>query len=412
MTSRFQRTDLGFCQEKSSRTAREHFTETMGSSTSENNPLIRGTNMKSAVYFASLRAHSDQECTTAKVQRLFDRAGFSELIRPRDKTALKLHFGEAGNDGFISPVYVRQVVEKVKECRGLPFLTDTNTLYQGSRSNAVEHITTAILHGFDFAVVGAPVIIADGIFGKHVVKVPIGKKHFSEVSIAGDIVSADSMLVLSHFKGHIVSGFGGAIKNLAMGCAPPGGKRAQHNARPFTSSEKCTGCAACMKVCPSSAIRLVAKKSVINRENCIGCFECIHACPEHAIDIDWETEIPVFMERMVEYAYGAVAGKEGRVGYMNFLIRITPDCDCFPFSDAPIVPDIGILASRDPVAIDAASFDLVNLQQGYKDSLLAVHHHAGEDKFTGVHANTEGFRQIKYAEEIGMGSSAYELIPL
>ena len=199
--------------------------------------------MKSPVYFASLRAHSDQECTTAKVQRLFDRAGFSELIKPRDKTALKLHFGETGNDGFISPVYVRQVVEKVKECRGLPFLTDTNTLYRGSRSNAVEHITTAILHGFDFAVVGAPVIIADGIFGKHVVKVPIGKKHFSEVSIAGDIVSADSMLILSHFKGHIVSGFGGAIKNLAMGCAPPEGKRAQHNARPFTLNEKCTGCA-------------------------------------------------------------------------------------------------------------------------------------------------------------------------
>ncbi len=368
--------------------------------------------MKSPVYFASLRAHSDQECTTAKVRRLFDRAGFSELIRPRDKTALKLHFGETGNDGFISPVYIRQVVEKVKECQGLPFLTDTNTLYRGSRSNAVEHITTAILHGFDFAVVGAPVIIADGIFGKHVVKVPIDKKHFSEVSIAGDIVSADSMLVLSHFKGHIVSGFGGAIKNLAMGCAPPEGKRAQHNARPFTLSEKCTGCASCVEVCPSSAISIVAKKSVINRESCIGCFECMHICPEHAIDIDWETDVPLFMERMVEYAYGAVAGKESRVGYMNFLIRITPDCDCFPFSDAPIVPDIGILASRDPVAIDAASFDLVNLQQGYKDSLLAMHHHTGEDKFTGVHANTDGFRQIKYAEEIGMGSSAYELIPL
>ena len=167
-----------------------------------------------------------------------------------------------------------------------------------------------------------------------------------------------------------------------------------------------------MNVCPGSAISIVAKKSVINREICIGCFECMHACPEHAIDIDWETEIPLFMERMVEYAYGAVAGKENRVGYMNFLIRITPDCDCFPFSDTPIVPDIGILASRDPVAIDAASFDLVNLQQGYKDSLLTMHHHAGEDKFTGVHANTEGFRQIQYAEEIGMGSSAYELIPL
>lgn len=368
--------------------------------------------MKSPVYFANLRATSDRDSMASKVRRLFDQAGFSGAIHPGDKTAVKLHFGETGNDGFISPVYVRQVVEKIRECRGLPFLTDTNTLYLGSRSNAVEHITTAIHHGFDYAVAGAPVIIADGLNGKNIAKVTVSKKHFREVSIAGDIAAADSMIVLSHFKGHIVSGFGGAIKNLAMGCAPPEGKRAQHNARPFTISANCTGCAACMKVCPKDAITIQAKKSVIDRELCIGCFECMHACPEHAIDIDWETEIPVFMERMVEYAYGAVAGKKDRVGYMNFLLRITPDCDCFPFSDAPIVPDIGILASRDPVAIDAASFALVNQQQGFSDSLLAMHHHRGEDKFAGVHAHTDGFRQVRYAEEIGLGHREYELIPL
>jgi len=365
---------------------------------------------KSPVYFANLRAHSDKECTTEKVRRLFECAGFTKLIEPGDKTAVKLHFGEVGNDGFISPVYVRKVVEKIRECQGLPFLTDTNTLYLGSRSNAVEHIGTAILHGFDFAVAGAPVIIADGLNGGNIRRVSIGKKHFNEVSIAGDIAAADSLIVLSHFKGHIVSGFGGAIKNLAMGCAPPEGKRAQHNARPFTIAEKCTGCAACMKVCPKDAIAVKQKKSVINQDLCIGCFECMHACPEHAIDIDWATEIPQFMERMVEYAYGAVKGKENKVGYMNFLIRITPDCDCFPYSDAPIVPDIGILASTDPVAIDAASFDLVNQQQGYADSDLTAHHHAGGDKFKGVHAQTDGCRQLGYAEEIGMGTRAYDLI--
>jgi len=366
--------------------------------------------MKSPVYFASLRAFSDHECTTAKVQRLFDVAGFSDLIAPHDKTAIKLHFGERGSDGFISPVFVRQVVEKVKECKALPFLTDTNTLYKGGRSNAVEHIGTAILHGFDYAVAGAPVIIADGLTGKNIRKVTIGKKHFSEVSIAGDIAAADSLIVLSHFKGHIVSGFGGAIKNLAMGCAAPEGKRAQHNARPFTLPEKCTGCASCMKVCPNNAIHVKAKKSVIDLELCIGCFECMHVCPENAIDIDWETEIPQFVERMVEYASGVVQGKEKKVGYMNFLIRITPDCDCYPFSDAPIVPDIGILASKDPVAIDAASFDLVNQQQGHTDSLLASHHHPGGDKFKGVHAQTDGYQQVQYAEEIGMGTRSYELI--
>jgi uncharacterized Fe-S center protein len=138
----------------------------------------------------------------------------------------------------------------------------------------------------------------------------------------------------------------------------------------------------------------------------------MHACPEHAIDIDWETEIPQFMERMVEYAYGAVQGKEQKVGFMNFLIRITPDCDCFPFSDAPIVPDIGILASTDPVAIDAASFDLVNQQQGFSDSVLTGHHHKGGDKFKGVHAQTDGYRQVQYAEEIGLGSRSYDLIKI
>ena len=368
--------------------------------------------MKSPVYFASLRAYSDQESTIIKVQRLFDRAGFSSVVAPHDRTAVKLHFGEQGNDGYISPVYVRQVVDKIKTCGALPFLTDTSTLYLGSRSNAVDHITTAILHGFDFAVTGAPIIIADGLFGKNVVQVKIERKHFNTVTIAGDIALADSMIVMSHFKGHIVSGFGGAIKNLAMGCAPPEGKRAQHNARPFTIPDRCSGCGACVEICPKTAITIEKEKSVIERDLCIGCFDCMHVCPEHAIDIDWETEIPVFMERMVEYAYGAVKGKENKVGYINFLIRITPDCDCFPFSDTPIVQDIGILASKDPVAIDAASFDLVNQQTGFCESLLTAHHHKGEDKFKGVHAQTDGFRQVRYAEEIGMGNSTYDLIAI
>jgi uncharacterized Fe-S center protein len=368
--------------------------------------------MKSEVYFANLRAYSDQESTTAKVQRLFERAGFSDAIHKDDKTAIKLHFGERGNDGYISPVYVRQVVEKVKACGGNPFLTDTNTLYLGSRSNAVDHITTAVLHGFDFAVTGAPIIIADGLSGKNVVQVTINKKHFKTVTIAGDIARAESMIVLSHFKGHIVSGFGGAIKNLAMGCSPPEGKRAQHNARPFAIQERCQGCGTCAEVCPTIAIKIEHSKSVIDRDLCIGCFDCMHACPEDAIDIDWETEIPLFMERMVGHAYGAVKSKDKKVGYMNFLIRITPDCDCFPFSDTPIVPDIGILASKDPVAIDAASYDLVNQQTGFTDSLLTTHHHKGKDKFKGVHAQTDGYRQLEYAEEIGIGSTEYDLIAI
>jgi uncharacterized Fe-S center protein len=366
--------------------------------------------MKSPVYFASLVARSDQESTVVKVQRLFDRAEFCACIHERDRTAIKLHFGELGNDSYINPVYVRQVVDKVKGAGALPFVTDTNTLYLGSRSNAVDHITTAILHGFDYAVVGAPVIIADGLCGKNVARVKIDKKHFEKVSIAGDIVASDSMIVMSHFKGHEVAGFGGAIKNLGMGCAPPEGKRAQHKARPFSIPDRCTGCGTCVEICPKSAISLVNEKSTIDKDLCIGCFECMTVCPAHAIDIDWEIEIPPFVERLVEYAYGAWLGKQGKIGFINFLTRITPDCDCVPWSDASIVPDIGILASTDPVAIDAASYDLVNQQLGFANSRLTSHHKSGEDKFKGMRANTDGRRQVQYAEELGMGTSEYELI--
>ncbi len=368
--------------------------------------------MKSPVFFASMRAFSEQESTARKISRLFDRAGFADLVAPRDKTAIKIHFGETGNDGFISPVWVRQVVEKVKACGGLPFLTDTNTLYRGDRANAVDHLRTAILHGFDFAVAGAPVIIADGLGGANIRRVSIGKDHFQDVSIAGDIAACDSMIVLSHFKGHPATGFGGAIKNLGMGCAAPEGKRDQHRARPFVIRDRCTGCDVCGKICPVSAIERETSHSHIRGEACIGCFACMYACPQNAIDIDWETDLPEFMERMAEYAYGAVLGKEQKSGYMNFLVRITPDCDCFPFSDLPIVPDIGILASRDPVAIDAASFDLVNRQQGLGSSLLSSGHAPGEDKFHAVHAETDGYRQILYAEKIGLGTARYDLVSI
>lgn len=366
--------------------------------------------MASSVYFANLRSRDEKTSTVAKIRALFDRADFNTLVSACDKTAIKIHFGEMGNDSYINPVFVRQVVDRVRACGGEPFLTDTNTLYLGSRSNAVDHITTAILHGFDYAVTGAPLIIADGLTGQNIRRVSVCGKHFSEVMIAGDIAAAQSMIVLTHFKGHMVAGFGGAIKNLAMGCAPPAGKRAQHRAYPFTIPDRCTACGKCTAACPKEAITIRDTKSTINRDLCIGCFECMTVCPERAIDIDWETEIPKFVERMVEYASGAVKGKEGKVGFMNFLTKITPDCDCVPWSDAPIVPDIGIIASTDPVAIDAASYDLVNDLPGFLDSELHSNHVKGGDKFRGIWKNTDGYRQILYAEELGLGSSRYNLI--
>ncbi len=365
---------------------------------------------KAEVYFANLRARNPYDSTVSKVGRLFDAAGFDECIRKNALTAIKLHFGEMGNDSYINPVFVREVVDRVRKCGGKPFLTDSNTLYLGSRANAVDHIETAIRHGFDYAVAGAPLIIADGLSGGNTRSVTIDKKHFRDVIISGDIVASESLVVLSHFKGHEVAGFGGAIKNLAMGCASARGKQEQHSARPLVIEAHCIGCGKCKDVCPKSAISLKRKRSHIDRDLCIGCFECMTVCPEHAIDIDWETEIPRFVERLVEYAFGAVKGKAHRTCFMNFLTRITPDCDCVPWSDAPIVPDIGILASKDPVAIDAASFDLVNRQEGIRGSGLGHNFRKGADKFKGMRAGTDALRQVSYGREIGLGSSEYELI--
>jgi uncharacterized protein len=304
-------------------------------------------------------------------------------------------------------------VDKIRASGAKPFITDTNTLYSGSRHNAVDHLTTAIEHGFDYSVVRAPLIISDGLKSQNISEVEIEQKQFKSVKIASDIAAADSMIVMSHFKGHIVAGFGGAVKNLAMGCAPATGKKDQHfRTSPHVVEEKCIACGKCVEVCPVGAASILGEASMIDPNICISCGQCMEACPVNAIDIDWEHDIPEFLECLVEYACGAVKGKEDRVGYINFLIKITPDCDCVPWSDAPIVPDIGILASKDPVALDQASYDLVNRQKGLVSSSLRCNHEKGADKFRGVWPMIDGTYQLEYGEKIGLGSRDYELVEI
>ncbi|WP_371366598.1 NAD(P)H-quinone oxidoreductase subunit I, chloroplastic [Sporomusa rhizae] len=368
--------------------------------------------MSSKVYFVNLRARTDKSNKISRIRTLFDRAGLNELIQKDDLTAIKLHFGERGSDGFINPVFVRQVVDKIKEQGAKAFLTDTNTLYSGSRHNAVDHLLTALEHGFDYTVTGAPVIIADGLRGENITEVQIDKKHFSTVKLAKDIVSADSVIVLSHFKGHEMAGFGGAIKNLAMGGAPAVGKKEQHATKIVVDQDKCVGCEKCTAVCPEKAITVTEKKANIALDKCIGCGECLTVCPVKATGMDWNTDLPTMLERMTEYGYGFAKAHAKRIGYINFLLNITPDCDCVPWSDAPIVPDIGFLASTDPVAIDQASYDLVNNQLGFSASLLSCNHETGADKFQGLRSYIDGTIQLQYGEEIGMGSRDYELVVL
>lgn len=367
--------------------------------------------MSSKVYFASVRAENRRENKITKIQKLFDAAGFGNLVNKGDLTAIKIHFGERGGDAYINPVFVRQVVDKLKEKGAKPFVTDTNTLYSGSRHNAVDHYTVAIEHGFAYAVVGAPIIISDGLRSQNFDEVTVDKKHYKTVKIASDIEAADSMIVMTHFKGHGMAGFGGTIKNLAMGCAPAAGKKDQHAVKMLVNEEKCIACGKCVDPCPVAAIA-IGSKTEIDPNICLGCGQCLTICSDKAIAMDWGDEGEAFMEKMTEYAYGSVKSKKGKVGYMTFLLSISPDCDCVPWSDTPIVPDIGILASTDPVAIDQAALDLINKQRGHEHSELKCNHGAGQDKFKGLRPELNGETQITYGEKIGLGTTKYELIEI
>ena len=368
---------------------------------------------KSKVYFYNMRAGRASESTSKKVANLFDRAGFGDVIVKDKLTAIKIHFGEKGNNAFINPIYVRQIVNKIKEKGGKPFLTDSNTLYKGSRSNAVDHLITATENGFAYSVVNAPIIISDGLYSKDSVDVKINKKHFKDVKISSGIYHADSMIVLSHFKGHDTAGFGGAIKNLAMGCAPAAGKQKQHSTSKPKVGKGCKLCKMCIKSCPVDAISIINGSAYINPEKCIGCGECVSMCTYNVIRPQWGTPMDAFVERMAEYAYGAWVDKKDKIAFINFVINVTPSCDCVPWSDVPIVPDIGILASFDPVAIDQASYDLVNGQAGNPTSAIGSEGYglkAGENKFKAIHPDTKGELQLSYGEELGLGSREYELI--
>jgi len=288
------------------------------------------------------------------------------------------------------------------------------------RQEAISNLINAYQNGFPYSVVDAPILIADGLRGNSTFKVKIDKPIFKTVSIAHEIHQADALICVTHFKGHELSGFGGTLKNLGMGCASREGKLSQHsNISPKVKAKNCKGCERCLTMCAQEAISMHPPKAVIESkqrvasidpEKCVGCGECILTCPTGAIQIQWNETIPIFQKKMVEHAYGAVQKKRGKVLYLNFLTQISPACDCYGYSDTPIVNDIGILSSEDPVAIDQASVDLVNGEVGNRSSKLSKNWNPGEDKFRAVYPEVDWSIQLAYAEEIGLGTRSYELI--
>ena len=365
--------------------------------------------MSASVFYAPMRSKMKRSLVS-RAGNLLARAGLADAVAADDLVAVKLHFGEEGNTGFVHPIYLREVVKRVREAGGRPFLTDANTLYRGQRANAVDHLACAIHNGFSYATVDAPLIIADGLDGRDAVDVPVSGRHFESVRIGAAAVHADAMVVVTHVKGHEATGFGGALKNVGMGLGCRSAKQRMHaDFRPEVRAATCTACGRCVKWCPVGAIAIGPDRvAEVDYAICYGCGECVAACPYGAIATQWKTDANMLQEKIVEHAAGALSGKNGKVVYLSFVTAVSPDCDCWSFSDAPIVPDLGVLASTDIVAIEQAAYDLVTQATGLAGS-LGEGMDAGSDKFTAI-TGVDGTRAIAYAEEMGLGTRQYELV--
>ncbi|MDR3111556.1 MAG: DUF362 domain-containing protein [Elusimicrobiota bacterium] len=346
--------------------------------------------MSSKVHFLAWD-RKDEFLQFLKITKVFSH------IKAKNFLAIKIHFGEEGNEGYINHQYTKQVVKIAKEKTAFPFLTDASTIYIGKRSDAYHHLIVAQKHGFSIENCECPIIIADGLRGDSEVSVAINLKHFKSALIARDIARADKFIFMSHFKGHEITGFGGALKNIGMGCASKAGKYAMHhNSKPAIDVKKCKACGICIKHCYQNALSVEDGKIVMDKNKCAGCGQCIATCPSGAFELNWNENPNLVQEKIVEYSAAVLKNKES--SYINFLNHISKFCDCFSFNkNKPLMDDVGIIAGTDPVAVDQASYDLVNKIYG-------------KNFFRELYPDIDAEIQLKYAEEIGLGSRKYELV--
>lgn len=369
--------------------------------------------MASKVYFADLRADV-HENLQQKLTRLMKTAGMGD-IDFRDKfVAIKLHFGEPGNLAFLRPNWARTVADFVKERGGKPFLTDCNTLYVGGRKNALDHMDSAMLNGFNPMTTGCQIIIADGLKGSDEVEVPVvGGEYVRNAKIGRAVMDADVFISLTHFKGHEEAGFGGCLKNIGMGCGSRAGKMEQHNAgKPHVAQKHCIGCGQCRKICAHGAPIIENGKAHIDHDKCVGCGRCIAVCPKNAVQINWDETTINLNRKIAEYTKAVVDGRP--CFHISLVIDVSPNCDCRPENDMAIVPNVGMFASFDPVALDMACVDAVNAQTPQRGSAADDAHAKAHvhDHFQRLHPDTNWRSCLEHGEKIGIGTREYELIKI
>ena len=371
------------------------------------------------VYFTDFRTPYGGDTMPEKLKKLIRKAGIAQLNLEGQFVAIKIHFGELGNVSYLRPNYARAVVDVVKELGGKPFLTDCNTLYPGSRKNALEHLYCAWENGFTPLTVGCPILIGDGLKGTDDIEVPVqGGEYVKNAKIGRAVMDADVIISMTHFKGHEATGFGGALKNLGMGCGSRAGKKEQHNnGKAYVQQEICRGCRRCMRECANNGLVFdpETRKMHVDKEHCVGCGRCVGACNFDAIDFEDPNSNQMLNYRIAEYAKAVVDGRPQF--HISLVMDISPNCDCHEENDAPILPDVGMFASFDPLALDQACVDacmkcepLPNSQLGehMRDPHFVDHH----DHFTNSTPESEWQSCLSHAEKIGLGTRDYELIRL
>ena len=369
---------------------------------------------RSKVYFTNLRTKVGVS-QLDKLEKLIRAAGIGEIDFDHKMVAIKIHFGEPGNLTYLRPNYAKRVADVIKSLGGIPFLTDCNTLYPGRRKNALEHIESAYENGFSPFSTGCQVIIADGLKGDDDVEVPVrGGEYVKEAKIGRAVMDADIVVSLNHFKGHEMTGFGGAIKNIGMGCGSRRGKMEQHaDGKPEVDQDLCVGCRFCAKQCAQSAISYPENKAVLDHDKCVGCGRCIAACPFDAIYSPQDSAAEMLNRKMAEYAKAVVDGRPQF--HISLVIDISPYCDCHGENDLAILPDVGMFASFDPVALDQACADACLRQKPIPGSALDEQMHAPgfcdhHDHFINSMPETDWKVCLAHCEKMGVGTRSYELI--